>query len=152
MHELYKELSDICEMLSDELAKTNAKLDKAGGAISAGDLEYIDKLTHAIKSVKTTKAMMEAEDDNYSNMYPYYYDNGNTNETGGMNNSSYAKGRGTYAKRDSMGRYSSRGSYEHGYSRETETISQLEDIMNDTKDENIKQEIKRTIQKIESMM
>jgi len=150
MHELYKELSDICEMLSDELAKTNAKLDKAGGAISAGDLEYIDKLTHAIKSVKTTKAMMEAEDDNYSNMYPYYYDNGNTNETGGMNNSSYARGRGTYAKRDSMGRYSSRG-YSRDYSMDDDSmVQELRELMNRAP-EHKKQRFQRFISEMEQM-
>ena len=31
---------------------------------------------------------------------------------------SYARGRGTYARRDSMGRYASRGSYDDGYGYE----------------------------------
>ena len=88
-------LHDLCEVISRELEDANEKIRKAGGKISAGDLEYIDKLTHSLKSIKTTIAMMEAEDeDGYSNRgyMPYY---GGSSYAGRMN-----------AKRDSMGRYS----------------------------------------------
>ena len=58
MHNLYEDLTDVCEMLSEELKKANDKLAKNGNGMTASDLDYIDKLTHAIKSVKTTKAML----------------------------------------------------------------------------------------------
>ena len=96
MHELYDDLKEMCETLSRELGKTNSKM-ASGGNVSAGDIEYIDKLTHAIKSIKTTLAMMDSE---YSNR-------------GSYEDMSYARGRGRNARRDSMGRYSS----ERGYSR-----------------------------------
>ena len=51
-----KDLHETCETLSRELGEANEKIKRAGGKLSAGDLEYIDKLTHAIKSVKTTIA------------------------------------------------------------------------------------------------
>lgn len=89
-------LHDLCEVISRELEDANEKIRKAGGKISAGDLEYIDKLTHSLKSIKATIAMMEAEDeDGYSNRgyMPYY--GGGMSYAGRMN-----------AKRDSMGRYS----------------------------------------------
>lgn len=101
-------LHDLCEVISRELEDANEKIRKAGGKISAGDLEYIDKLTHSLKSIKTTIAMMEAEDeDGYSNRgyMPYY---GGMSYAGRMN-----------AKRDSMGRYSRESrdySRNHGYS------------------------------------
>ena len=53
MHRLYDDLEEICETLADDLSRTNEKLSKAGGEITASDLEYINRLTHAIKSVKT---------------------------------------------------------------------------------------------------
>ena len=96
-------LHDLCEVISRELEDANEKIRKAGGKISAGDLEYIDKLTHSLKSIKTTIAMMEAEDeDGYSNRgyMPYY--GGGMSYAGRMN-----------AKRDSMGRYSRNRGYSY---------------------------------------
>lgn len=85
-------MEDIREMLMKELEKYSKK-----GELSAGSLEIIDKLTHAIKSIDTIMAM---EDSGYSNESGY----------------SYARGRGSNARRDSMGRYSRRDgmSYEDG--------------------------------------
>lgn len=99
MEKKLETLHDLCEVISRELEDANEKIRKAGGKISAGDLEYIDKLTHSLKSIKTTIAMMEAEDeDGYSNRgyMPYY--GGGMSYAGRMN-----------AKRDSMGRYSREG-------------------------------------------
>lgn len=108
------DLEELCEKITEEISEANKKLEKTGGKMTAGDLEYIDKLTHALKSIKTTLAMAEY-DDEYSGEY------------------SGARGRGRNARRDSMGRYSSEmygGSYEgrggnysgysgrRGYSRE----------------------------------
>ena len=85
-------MEDIREMLMKELEKYSKK-----GELSAGSLEIIDKLTHAIKSIDTIMAM---EESGYSNESGY----------------SYARGRGMNARRDSMGRYSRRDgmSYEDG--------------------------------------
>lgn len=59
--------------------------------LTGPSLEILDKMAHTLKSLKTIDAMEGyAEDDGY------HYD--------GM---SYARGRGTYANRDTMGRYSS---------------------------------------------
>lgn len=74
-------LDELRDMLMDELEKCSDK-----GELSAGSLEVIDKLAHAIKSIDTIVAM---EDAGYSNEY------------------SNARGRGKNARRDSMGRYSS---------------------------------------------
>lgn len=110
-------LHELCETLSRELEDVNEKIRKAGG-MSAGDLETVDKLSHALKSIKTTIAMMEAdeEEDGYSNRYmPWYggvsYENRGGNR-GGMSRRggrSYARG----ARRDGMGRYSREGGYSY---------------------------------------
>lgn len=149
MHEMYEDLTEMCETLADELSKTNEKLEKSGGTISAGDIEYIDKLTHAIKSIKTTKAMMEAEDE-YSGDY-----DSDMNMRGGRSNRGYSRrgsyargrGRGSRAKRDSMGRYSS----EMGYSRDDGMIMELRELMEDAPDEKTRMEFQRFIKKMEQM-
>lgn len=85
-------LEELREMLMEELEKCSDK-----GELSAGSLEVIDKLAHAIKSIDTIMAM---EEGGYSNEYSNEYSN--------------ARGRGRNARRDSMGRYS-RGSYDGSY-------------------------------------
>lgn len=130
MHELYEDLEEMCEVLAEELNKTNDKLEKSGGQISAGDIEYIDKLTHGIKSIKTTIAMMESDSDH-----------------------SYARGRGSYARgrnarRDSMGRYSR----EQGYSMANDgMVMELRELMQDAPDDQTKREFQKFIRKIEQM-
>ena len=137
-----KDLHEMCDTLSRELGEANEKVRKNGGKLSGSDLEYIDRLTHAIKSIKTTIAMTEAEDGgSYADgmqggsygMYPHWNYGG-----------SYARGRN--ARSDSMGRYSSRG-----YSRDQEMISELRELMEDAPDERTRQEFQRFISKIEQM-
>ena len=65
MHNI-EDLHELCETISREIGDANEKIRKAGGKMTSGDLEYIDRLTHALKSVKTTIAMVEAEDGGYS--------------------------------------------------------------------------------------
>lgn len=115
MDEKLKTLHDLCETVSRELEEANAKIRKAGGKLSAGDVEYIDKLTHSLKSIKTTIAMMEAEDDEggYSGRYmPYYGGMGRTYADGRMDGGMSYAGRRN-ARRDSMGRYSRDNGYSY---------------------------------------
>ena len=145
------ELKHMCEILEEEISNVNKKVDKSGGTLSGDDISYIDKLTHSIKSIKTTIAMVEAEDggsynDGSYGMYPHwnyggFYADRNMNGNGG----SYARGRN--ARRDSMGRYSSRG-----YSMDDDMVAELRELMQDAPDERTKQEFKRFIEKIERMM
>lgn len=67
-------------------------------SLSSSDLEMIHKLSDTIKNLDKIE-MLEGEG-GYSEHYPYYDDMPNMG-------SSYARGRGKYAKRDRMGRYSS---------------------------------------------
>lgn len=144
MHGLYKSLESVCKVLSKELEKVSEKLDGNGGVISPGDVEYVNNLTHAIKSIETTKAMLSAEGDGS-------YDDGMSRYEG----TGYSgRGRGRYARRDSMGRYASDGyseRYSNGYSRDKEMVSELRSLMEDAPDERTKQEFQRFISKIESM-
>lgn len=146
-----KDLHEMCETLSRELGEANKKVMQGGGKLSGSDLDYVDKLTHAIKSIKTTIAMAEAEEDGYSGRaYPVY---GRSYADGDMR--SYNDGR-SYAgrrnvRRDSMGRYSGRYS-RNGYSMDgDEMVSELRELMQDAPDDRTRQEFQRFIQKIESM-
>ena len=90
----------IKKMLCKELEEYGDKK-----SLSSADVEMIHKLTDTVKNLDKI-SLLEQGDDGYSETYPYY-----------MGGSSYARGRGRNAKRDSMGRYSSEGSsYEGGSS------------------------------------
>lgn len=120
-----EDLYDLCEKISEELSEANNKLDKSGGNMSAGDIEYIDKLTHALKSIKTVLAMED------------YSQEGNYNRGGTY---SYARGR----KRDSMGRYS-----------RDEAVEEVADVIRDSMQsmpEELKREAQRFLRKIDREM
>lgn len=135
-----KDLHELCETLSREIGEANDKIRSAGGKLSAGDLDYIDKLTHALKSVKATIKMMEEE--GYSGNYPYW--GGSYADHNSYRGGSYAGRRN--ARRDSMGRYSG-----NGYSRDGGMVEELRGLMEDAPDERTRQEFQRFITKIESM-
>ena len=133
-----KELYELKDMLCDELKEYGKK------DLTAGSLDVIDKLSHALKSIETILAMEEA-DDGYSGTYhmPRYYRDSNGYEREG--NTSYARG-GSYRKRDSMGRYS------REYSGAMEDMAdQLRSLMKDAPDESLKKDIRRVLEKVESM-
>lgn len=92
-------IEKIKKMLCKELDEYAMK-----NKLTMNDLQPVHLMTDIIKNLD--KIEMLEGDDGYSETYPYY-----------MGGSSYARGRGRNAKRDSMGRYSSEGgSYEGGSS------------------------------------
>ena len=160
MHELY-ELKD---KLLQELEEYGTK------ELSAGTLDVVDKLSHAVKNLCKIIEMKEDEEEYSGDMMggTSYARGGNRGGSrGGSSNrggsyrgsyegrgGSYARGRGPNARRDSMGRYSSErgGSYERGYSRDgMEMADQLRDLMEDAPDEAIRKDIERLLRKVEQM-
>lgn len=141
MHNI-EDLHELCETLSREVGDANEKIRSAGGKMTSGDLEYIDRLTHALKSIKTTIAMMEAEDGESGRYMPNSYGMyGNNSYNGGYNGNSYRRGR------DSMGRYTSR----RGYSYDDGMIEELRSLMESAPDERTKSEFRQLIAKMEKM-
>lgn len=126
----YNDLHELCETLSEELADANEKIRAAGGKLSGSDLDYVDKLTHALKSIKTTMAMMESEGSYDGNMSGHYY----PMYRGSYNRGSYARGR------DSRGRY---------ISRDGDMAGQLRELMNQATDERTRNELQKVIDKME---
>lgn len=125
-------LEELKEKLICELEECGEK------DISTSNLDVIDKLAHAAKCVQTVIAMEEA---GYSNESGY----------------SYARGRGSYARRDSMGRYSNRGSYDmpydrRGYSRKDakeDLTMDLNDLKMRTRDPEMVHMIDKFIKQVE---
>ena len=105
-------MHDLKDLLCAEL-KDYAEKGKRSGELSKADVEVIDTVLNSVKNIyKIDKYKEEtegySEDGTYmgeGRIYGTSYESGYS-ERGG---SSYARGRGRYAKRDSMGRYSSRG-------------------------------------------
>lgn len=130
----------LIEYLCDELDELEAKV-KKGGELSMTELEYGNELAQFKKNLLKGEAMME--DAEYSNAM----------------NGSYARtgiGRGSNAKRDSMGRYSSDGysrndgEYSRDYSYGTIT-EHLEEMLKDEPNEYKRREIKNFVDKMKKM-
>lgn len=130
---MYEEIKD---MLCDELDEVTKK-----GELTAGSLDIIDKITHAIKSIDTIVAM-EQYDDGYTRRYDYARGDNESMRRG--------DGRRSYAprRRDAMGRYTTR--YTRDDARE-DMIADLHEVMNGTHDEKLKNEVKKFIEKVENM-
>ena len=128
---------DIKNMLCKELEGIGRK-----GELTSNNLDVMMKSVDIIKDLETITAMKEA---GYSNTYSgdyserymrpmYAYDMGN-------NHNSYDdRGRGRYAERDSMGRYSS----DNGYSRDSE--SELQAMMNRAKDDHERDILRKALE------
>jgi len=95
--EKFKRLTD---MLEQELDRIESR-----GELTVSSLEQADTIAHTLKCLATYEAMeSESKGGGYSEHYPMMYPyRGGSYDDG----SSYARGRGRYARRDSMGRYSS---------------------------------------------
>lgn len=132
-----QELYEIKDMLCEELKEYGKK-----GELTAGSLDVVDKLTHAIKNIN--KIIEKCEEEEYSNTYEggsYAYARGNR---GG----SYARGgRSVGTRRDSMGRYSREG----GYSRHGDMVEELKALMMDAPDDRTRMEIHKLVQRMEQM-
>lgn len=137
-----KYMEELEDMLCEELDKIGKE-----GKLTAGNLDAIQKLTHSLKSIKTIEAMEEGgySRDYSGRMYPMYYGNSYEDGNRDMGGNSYARGRGSNARRDSMGRYS------RNYSRDDGMVEELRELMEDAPNQHIKQKMQSLITEIERM-
>ena len=134
------DLYDLCEVISREISEATEKIYKSGGKLTAGDVDFVDKLTHSLKSIKAVIAMVENNDHRGG----YFREGGSYYEGGG----SMARGRGRYASRDSMGRYSG-----YGYSRTGgDFVKELHELMESAPNDHIRMDIQRLAEKVEQSM
>ena len=149
-------MHDLKDLLCAEL-EDYAEKGKKSGKMSMGDLDSIHKLTDTVKNI--LKIDMLEDESGYSEdgaymgegrIYGTSYDDGMRRGVG----YSYARGRGRYAKRDSMGRYSRDDGYmrrdgrsmRDGYSRDegkAYMMEQLEDMMEDAEKPAEKEALRR---------
>ena len=132
-------MHDLKYLLCAELEDYADKVNKAG-KMSMGDLESIHKLTDTVKNI--LKIDMLEDETGYSEDGAYMGEGRiyGTSYDGYDRGTSYARGRGRYAKRDIMGRYSRDDGYmrrdgrgtRDGYRRDdgkAYMMEQLEDMM-----------------------
>ena len=147
-----QDLYALKEMLCKELKNYGKK-----GELTAGSLEVIDKLAHALKNlnkvIEEEQYSSRSYDGGGSYRGSYAYENGSMSNGGSYARSmddgsygSYARGRGSGARRDSMGRYASAG-----YSRNNDLVMELRELMQDARDESTRMELEKFINKMESM-
>ncbi|MBR5180103.1 MAG: hypothetical protein IKW90_15100 [Lachnospiraceae bacterium] len=125
MQELYELRDKLCKEL-----KEYSKKDK----LDSSSLQIVDTLAHSLKNVCKIIESYEMED-GYSNAsmprmprMSYAYDD-----------MSYARGRGANARRDSMGRYSSRDG--GGYSSHGDFRTEMQDLMNQAPNDYVRQKM-----------
>lgn len=136
MGNLYNDLEDLCEIIGDKISEANQKI-MNGNDLTDGDIGYLDKLTHALKSIKTTMAMMDSESGDYSGDY----------------DRSVRRYSGARGRSQRTGRYVSRnsGRMTRRASGDDAMVSELRDLMEDAPDDRTRQEFQKFIQKIEQM-
>lgn len=136
-----QDLYELKEMLCEELKKYGKK-----GDLTAGSLDVVDKLAHAVKNID--KIIEAYEDEEYSGAYDYSMERGDNRGGSYRMGGSYARGRGRNARRDSMGRYSGMD----GYSRHEDMLGELRYLMQNAPDERTKMEFQKFITKMEQSM
>ena len=149
--DVIKELYDMKETVAQEIANANKKIQSSGGKINMQDVDLIDKLSHSLKSLATTCAMLEAEDEGYSNGYmpPWpVYSRENRNGYSRENRNGYSGNRGGYSRND--GRYSRENRNSYGYSRAGDMTEQLRQMMEDAPDDMTRMEIKKLMDRMEN--
>ena len=145
--DLLKEVYDLKETVGHKIAQANKKIRANGGDIMDDDIDTIDKLSHSIKSLVTTCAMLESEDDDegYSGRYAPSYNPGITYAREGRDNYS-RNGSGNHGGY-SRNRYSREN--RNGYSRTGDMTEQLRQMMDDAPDEVTRMEIRKLMEKMD---
>lgn len=163
MHELYELKETLCKNLEEYGRKKDLK---------AGDLDVIDKLSHSIKNLD--KVIEKYEEEEYSGArgrgsnarrdsrgrYSSEYSNAmGMNRDGYSMRGDYSNERGGYSNErggysnERGGNYSNRSEYSNrgGYSRNSNMIMELRELMEDAPDERTRMEFDKFIRKMESM-
>ena len=162
MHDLEKELHRTCERATKELSELNDRLEQNKNIISPADVDIMFKLMDIIKDTKSTmKKIIEIEDmeqmdGEYSgNMYsgnmmyrnePMWdrrYSGANNGNGGNYSGNSY---RGTYTVESGNG-YSGRN-MRRSYSRGDDTRIELEEMLNNTRDPQEAETLRKIINKL----
>lgn len=148
MHELY----ELKEMLCKELEEYGRK-----GDLSAGSLEIVDKLAHALKNVDKIIESKEEESGEYSGAMPrrggsYRYDDGMMTGGSYRRGGSYARGgrRGMVNNPTGRNQYSREGGYSRAEGDMDEIVEELRGMMGELPEDK-QREVQRFVDKVERM-
>lgn len=140
-------MDKLCRYLDKELEEMESKVGM-GGKLSRTEIEDGKNLAKFKMALLTNEAM-EEDGGGYSNEYSgARYNRGRSR--GDMRGSSYeyedgmsnARGRGSRAKRDRMGRYSSEDGYSRAEAKE-EFLDKVYDLMEEAPDEHTRKKVER---------
>ena len=134
MKNLIDQIYEMKEAVAFEIGEANKRIGQSGGKLSKEDLDIVDKLSHAMKSLVTVCAMLEAEEEGYSGDY--------------MQGQSY---RGGYSGRERRDGYSGlgysregrEGRNSYGYSQHGNMNERLRQMMDEAPDENTRMVIRK---------
>lgn len=157
MQELWKELERTCERATHELSQLNDRLETNKNMMSPADLEIMYKLMDIVKDTKSTmKKIIEIEDMENQNEYSghYYtqpmwdrrYSGANNGNGGNYSGNSY-RGSYTLESGDGRGDYSGRN-MRRSYSRGDDTRMELEEMLNNTRDPQEAEVLRKVINKL----
>ena len=148
MHnELEKELHRTCERVTAELSQINDRLDQNKNVMSPNDVELLYKIMDIIKDTKSTLKKiyeiedMEAMDEKYSGNMMY------RNEPMWDRRYSGNSYRGTYTVESGHDGYSGRN-MRRSYSRGDDTRMELEEMLNNTRDPQEAEVIRKILNKL----
>ena len=146
MHDLEKELHRTCERATHELSQLNDRLETNKNMMSPADLEVMFKLMDIVKDTKSTmKKIIEIEDMENQNEY-----SGNMmyrNEPMWDRRYSGNSYRGTYTVESGHDGYSGRN-MRRSYSRGDDTRMELEEMLNNTRDPQEAETLRKIINKL----
>lgn len=129
-------MDKLCRYLDRELEEYENKVAN-GGKLSRTEIEDGKNIAKFKMALLTNEAM---ENEGYSGDWDgIAYENGRMNRRNGM---SGARGRGSRAKRDSMGRYSSEGGYSRADAKE-EFIEKVYELIDEAPDEHTRKKAER---------
>lgn len=131
MHAIYDLKEQLCKELEDYGQK---------GELTAGTLDVVDKLAHAVKNIDKIIDKYE-ETEGYSSRY----DDGMSGDEIRRNRNYNISGSYGRRARNSMGRFTRRGSYDDGM------IEELRKLMEDAPDEKTRREFQSFISRMENM-
>ena len=152
--DLMKELYEAKETVGNEIGDLNKKIRNNGGKITGADVDMLDKLTHSMKSLATTCAMLEAEEEGYSghympvHAYGYSRNNGYSGNGNGYsrNGNGYSGNGGGYSRR-----YSRESRDGYGYSGAGGDMTErLRQMMDEAPDELTRREIQKLMERMEN--
>lgn len=158
MHDLFREMERVCERDTKELHDFLDRIDQNKNTISPADLEILCKLVDIAKNSKSTMKkiieideMLDTNQNEYSGnmmyrnepMWDRRYSGANNGNGGNYSGNSY---RGTYTV-ESGNNYSGRN-MRRSYSRGDDTRMELEEMLNNTRDQNEAEVIRKILNKL----